>query len=400
MTRSATPSPRQRWCVAALSLALAGPVLSADLFVTAKYTPSSLTNEFENTTQHSGHCAIYPQVCGGQTLSFDLPIRYEKEAVVGQGPEADRWGLQTPAARVLTVVSDKGDVEHLDLSFVYVNQMILNGGSGLPLGTSGRVLGGCTYSAGEFSEDFSDIMFVWKISNPQSPERCYEPTTEDPTELRRGIVHEFSAAYRLTTPNPLRMKAGTYRGSTTYTVGESGDFALGPRVTNLNTSAVTLDFELEVQHALALEFPANSERLVLEPPGSWEAWLGGGPAPAKLIREVPFRITNSGPLGIYMTCEHEVAGSCAIANERNGEQAPLNVLLTLPDLITESGLPVRKRSIPVGEAAAIELDVVTPAVNQSGSLLFETAPGVTVDMVKNAGDRYVGTVTVVFDAEL
>ena len=409
-------SARSRWCSmrsfkqllqCCAFMGLQPAALAGDVLITAKYTPSSDSNRFTNTTPLSGYCVTHFAECGGEKFSVSLPITYTKSALIGNGPPVDRWGVVIPAERNVTVVSDSGNVEAVSFAFTYISQSVFNdastwGNNQAPYGTSWQTGGGCTFANGWMADSYRDNDALWAVKTPGELTYCYEidDYRRDPTVFQEGQAHAFSVGYRLTTPNPLRMKAGIYRGSTTFTVGEYGDIGLGPRVSELNAASVTLDFELEVQHALALEFPANSDRLILEPPGSWSTWLGGGPAPAKLVREVPFRITNSGPLEIYMTCEHELAGSCAIANERNGEQAPLNVLLTLPDLITESGLPVRRRAIPVGEGAALELDVVTPAVNQPASLMFETARGATAEMVKNAGDRYVGAVTVVFDAAL
>ncbi|MFK3773433.1 hypothetical protein [Pseudomonas sp. NPDC089406] len=213
-------------------------------------------------------------------------------------------------------------------------------------------------------------------------------------------VREFSVGYILETPDPLAMRSGTYRGSLTYSVGENGEIGLGNNVSALNTSTVTLNFELEVLHPLILEFPANSDQVRLEPRGGWLRWLSGGPPPSVLERDLPFRIWSSGPLSIYADCEYAMANRCGIRNTRTGHTVPLDVLVTLPGGMQQGGMPVRRTPVPSGRGLPLVLESVNPVLNQPGALHFATAPGVVAEMVKNPGDTYRGNVTVVFDAEL
>ncbi len=215
------------------------------------------------------------------------------------------------------------------------------------------------------------------------------------------VVKEFSIGYALQTPNPLAMRAGLYTGEVNYSVGENGEIALGNMVTNLNTNSLKIKFELDVRHALEVHFPANSDKVILEPPGGWMRWLNGGPAPEKLVRDLPFRITNTGPLSIYMECEHPTGRSCGIQNTRNSEIAALDVAVSLPGGIQlNNGQAVQRFPIPTGRARPLHVDAVTPVFNQPGALHFATAAGEAAEMVKNPGDTYRGNVTVVFDALL
>lgn len=61
-------------------------------------------------------------------------------------------------------------------------------------------------------------------------------------------------AYELRTPNPLKMSSGQYTGSLTYSVGPGQDIDMGD-VMLPNDSALTLNFNLEVQHTLQVEVP-------------------------------------------------------------------------------------------------------------------------------------------------
>ncbi len=200
------------------------------------------------------------------------------------------------------------------------------------------------------------------------------------------------------------MRAGIYEGQIQFSVGSNGqpgDIGLGNGVSGSPPSTVTLNFVLDVRHALEVHFPANSDKVILEPPGGWMRWLNGGPAPEKLVRDLPFRITNTGPLSIYMECEHPTARSCGIQNTRSSEIAALDVAVSLPGGIQlNNGQAVQRFPIPTGRARPLHVDAVTPVFNQPGALHFATAAGEAAEMVKNPGDTYRGNVTVVFDALL
>src|SRR3546814_3118440 len=69
-------------------------------------------------------------------------------------------------------------------------------------------------------------------------------------------------AYELRTPNPLNMSSGQYTGSLTYSIGPGQDFDMGD-VMLPNDSALTLNFNLEVQHTLQVEVPPGGNRVEL-----------------------------------------------------------------------------------------------------------------------------------------
>ncbi|NBA93690.1 hypothetical protein GUY40_01725 [Pseudomonas sp. R5(2019)] len=200
-------------------------------------------------------------------------------------------------------------------------------------------------------------------------------------------------------PSPLRMKHGLYKGQTTYTVGPGADFDLGNGVTNLNSPTVTLNFELEVNHAFVLDFPPGSERAVLEPPNGWLDWVNRGRKPQRLYREHPFRIWSSGPFKVYMRCDQSVGEACAIQNAQ-GHEVPVQVALSLPETITHSGTPVKQLPIPTRETAALVFDSLAPTLNRQGRLHYEVAREHAGEMLKYPGTTYSGSVTLVFDAEL
>ncbi|MBA1205379.1 hypothetical protein G7009_27105 [Pseudomonas capeferrum] len=210
----------------------------------------------------------------------------------------------------------------------------------------------------------------------------------------------MSVAYTLELPPTYRVKPGIYRGSVTYSIGTGGDFDFGNEVTALNDNSLTINVVLDVQHTFLLEFPQAADRVVLEPPGGWSAWLEGGRVPTRLYSELSMRLWSSGPLKVYKLCEYDVGDVCGIRNRR-GEEVPLKVAITLPYGIRYQGWQtVRQKALPTGRAAALELESQLPTANGPGQLHFEVAQDDLRPMLDRGAELYSGKVTVVFDAEI
>lgn len=383
-----------RYLVAVLSLAGSMSGALADVNITARY----LNNKLENTTPLGGHCLLF--VCNNGRVSVSLPITYSREVVRYGLVIEERFSLQLPPARTIRLTSDAGD--EVELKFRTPNIAIRVRGERLSgtIPPNDGMTGGCI-AAQTIPAEGNIYHGLWNVFNPDSPGLCYtnrgaggSPTTFNLT------MDNFSIGYELIVPQPLRARGGTYRGSIDYSVGEQGDFGLGTKVTNLSTSSVRINFELEVVQQLHLEFPANSDRVLLEAEGGWRRWLGGGPAPQRLSREMSFRLSSSGSLGVYMNCEHTLGDACGIRNQRNGHTVPLAVLLTLPPSMQQASGAVQKVPIPVDSAMPLLLESDRPVSNQPARIRFETAPGAVAEMVANPGDTYQGNVTIVFDANL
>ena len=92
-------------------------------------------------------------------------------------------------------------------------------------------------------------------------------------------------------------------------------------------------------------------------------------------------------------------GQCAIRNQANDHQVPVQVALTLPNVILHNGQQVNRLPLPVGEATAIEMEATQPAINRAGSLHFQVDKAAVGEMTRYPGAKYEGDVTVVFDAD-
>ncbi|WP_409280870.1 hypothetical protein [Pseudomonas defluvii] len=400
--------PMNTMRLAALSLALLGGAEAAsasEVTITAEFRPSSTNTRFKNTTPISGFCKHFPSqtVCqSDEAKSIELGIKYTKGTVSRDPDTRNRFYAGFPGGQVVDVTRAGDSPSQLYFSFASFSAFVrkISGEGRVP--NSGRaVRGGC----GELQPAINNGSWgisLWRIDNPDAPSPCHVYSDYEGTGLQAvSNVEEFSVGYNLVAPNPLAMRAGIYTGEVNYSVGENGEIALGNMVTNLNTNSLKIKFELDVRHALEVHFPTNSDKVILEPPGGWMRWLNGGPAPEKLVRDLPFRITNTGPLSIYMECEHPTARSCGIQNTRSSEIAALDVAVSLPGGIQlNNGQAVQRFPIPTGRARPLHVDAVTPVFNQPGALHFATAAGEAAEMVKNPGDTYRGNVTVVFDALL
>ncbi len=401
--------PMKTMRLAALSLALLGGAevaLASEVTITAEYRPSSTNARFKNTTPVGGFCNVFPTEpeCSTDNHSIGLGVEYNKK-YIHFAPIRDMLSVGLPGARELDVVEASSGEAH-KLSFL-INKFSARSEGGSSSFTnpmwSGFVLGGCGYIISLGNVGYG--VGLWNVTNPESPSLCYSHSSRGAVGDEMDVlVKNFSIGYVLRTPNPLAMRAGIYEGRLEFSVGSNGtpgDFDLGNGVSGSPPSTVTLNFVLDVQHAFELQFPANSDKVILEPPGGWMRWLNGGPAPEKLVRDLPFRITKTGPMSVFMECEYPVGLLCGVRNPRNNHTAALDIKMSLPGgLQLHNGQAVERHPIPTGRTMPLRVETETPVFNQPGALHFATAPGEAAAMVQHPGDTYRGNVTVVFDALL
>ncbi|MBF4208319.1 hypothetical protein EI533_11345 [Pseudomonas donghuensis] len=150
---------------------------------------------------------------------------------------------------------------------------------------------------------------------------------------------------------------------------------------------------------MKIEFPAGSERAVLEPAGGWAGWSNRGAAPQRLYRYLPFRIWTTSAISVHARCEYTMGGRCGIRNRRD-HQVPLTFALTLPPSMRHAGALVEDLPLPVGGGAALTIDTVEETRDRQGRLLFEVSQADVAQMLLHPGETYQGDVTLVVDAAL
>lgn len=380
--------------LALLVLLLALPVAAQEVTITAEYRGGG--NQFINTTPQAAFCRQWSHYCNG-VETVGIPLTYDKKTTHSAPDHRDLFYIKVPGRRTVTVTHElTGEAYQLTFEIFAVSQHVVTPNNN-PVFTR-YIRGGCGYLYTLGGGNWAS--YLWSVKDPANPEYCY-PTGSpgSPGMVRDVTIGDFGVAYRLETPSPLRMKQGMYRGQATYQVGPGADFDFGNDVSNLNSNTLTINFELDVVHAFVIDFPAGSERVVLEPPGGWTQWLNNKRVPERLYRDLPLRIWSSGPFTVHTRCEYPLGGQCAIRNGTNDHQVPVQVALTLPSVILHNGQPVSRLPLPVGEATAIQMDATQPAINRGGSLHFQVDKSAVSEMTRYPGARYEGDVTVVFDAD-
>lgn len=386
----------------ALLLALAWPAAQAlEVTLTAEYLGGG-SGRFDNTTPPGGICRYWTYTCRNMT-TVDLPITYIKKTTKGATDPRDNYFIQLPARRQVNIINDQtGESRTATLEWTALSQRVeINGWLYDDHPLSNRSLNGGCSGVGAFSTERPAIVnYLWRISDPQSPQGCWSFNRR--TAIGKVVdaqVLETSIAYDLVVPPPYQMRAGTYRGSITYSMGAGADFDFGNDVSALSGNSLTVNFVLDVRHAFVFEFPPGSDRAVLEPKGGWSAWLAGGKAPTKLYRDLPFRLWSTGPFKVYKLCQHYADVRCGIVND-NGHQVPVEVALSLPPGMHYQGRPIERLALPSGRAAALQFESAMPTLNRPGQLHFEVGRADMPGMLAYSGSTYTGQVTVVFDAEL
>ena len=392
------------WALGAL---FAGNVYAGGVEITAEYRPSENNGEFRNTTANSGYCVEFR--CDNGVFSVALPINYERTVLSGLPAVPQRWSLQTPRETTFNVVSDRGDTAALQLQITHVAQALSQGSTPLTKynnpASHHSAGGGCTWVTGAiYDGDLSDAGFVWQVNDPRSPSLCY-PTSSYVVQQENITpwARSFSVGYKLILPRPHTMPMGTYRGSVTFSVGETGDFGLGGNVTNLSTNSVTFNFTLTVYHELQVQFPANSDRVVLEPTIGWQKWLDTGVPPTKVTGSLPYRLTTSGPFTVTMNCGEEgIGAACLLRNQRNNETIYFGVYFYPPKGFERADYPGeeapwRETLYPGRPAGYLTRSLVSSAL---GKFEFYALYDQAEKLANWPGDKWAGLVTLIFDARL
>ncbi|MDR0211341.1 MAG: hypothetical protein LBJ33_19560 [Pseudomonas putida] len=375
---------------------------TAEVTVSARYN-GNVSGTFENTTPQAGFCGVWPGVCQSlQVFTASLPLNYEKVSThLAENPR-EQFYIKLPARRTVQVVHDKGiDIHELAFEITHSSQKI-DGDKNFP-NTANPVFtaypqGGCSYVKTYLTAH--QAYYLWATRVPETPSPCYSSGHGgQANDVYFTPVSDMGIGYRLTMPSALRMKQGIYRGRANFTVGPGGDFDLGDGVSNLSSPNLTINFELDVQHAFVLNFPAASDRAVLEPPGGWSRWLGGGTPPSRLERSLRLNLWSTGPFKVYKMCQYDQGASCGIRNGA-GHQVPVDVALTLPSGVQHANAPVQRLTIPTGRDAALAFEMAMPVAGQSGQLHFDVVAQHVKSMLDYPGSTYLGDVTVLFDATL
>jgi hypothetical protein len=396
-----------------LTCLLATSAHGVELNISASFQPSVLAPqvmEFENTTPQASFCRFWPSSCTNKTFSIALPVNWSYPSL--KNSETDpRKGVYIKVPNtfrtVLVVNTQTGQTSQLrfrvsGMATTYnMTQRAMDiTGAKTPLEAHEKLWvgsywgvpsGKCTALTNTWISDKWGAA-LW--GHPEGIEGCYKLAAY--TIPAPGVsMNNAGLMYVLQTPSPLELGNGEYKGSLEYRIGPGQDFDFGDKAT-VDASSVKINFVLRVAHELKVNYPENARRVVLEPAGGWAVWLQQGRAPGALQRDIPFTVASSGNFSVQLDCQYKVGRQCGIANDKQ-RVVPVATALSMDGLrVKESGQ--NAAHIPLSNDTAVVFTSRTASATRRSQLHFAVAaPDVTV-MARQSGDRFLGAVTLVFDA--
>ncbi len=234
-----------------------------------------------------------------------------------------------------------------------------------------------------------DYFYDIKISNQQSGGVCYNNNfTPKFTSSKNVSLQRIYIGYKLQPPDPLKMENGTYKGSLTLSLGRNKDLDFGDAT--YSDSNVIIEFTLRVIHQLKVEFPAGSNKVILQPPKGWLPWINSGKTPPYLQAELPFRLWKSAEAYVYLSyCQYESNGKCQLKNTKNNHQIDFDVAY-VTDIGERPSLTKSKHKL-VNDGEHI---------NTKRNFLFSIKKTNLTEMMKYPGSTYQGDITIMFEAEI
>jgi hypothetical protein len=397
----------------------ATPVKATSVEITAEYFPDparAMRNEFADTTVQSGFCADYSARCKSLSMvGFRLPYIFQNRANIGvlapirHGP---MFSVPSHWQTISVVHESSGDSKEIQV----------------------RVAGiGTTY---RLTEDvrklvgYDDIAIAhgklweggwgWGLSAPPCAPLFYPPQVDS---LRhRSFWHvplnvgtcaqrsNFEIPFRFTfeyldiafessSPNPLEMTPGLYRGTFPLRFDHSGGFDVGDNMyLSVGNNLLDVNFTFKVGHTLKVEIPPGGNKIELAPQGGWQSWLMAGRRPTRLFRDQTFSIWASSKFKMHIECDSSVTYECAIKDPISKQVVELKVSVSLPNGLTDTaGQPVNYRRLTGTQ-------YFQPGfyVNRAqGTLHFEVGREQMELMIRpDVASRYSGNVVVVWDSEV
>lgn len=185
------------------------------------------------------------------------------------------------------------------------------------------------------------------------------------------------------------MENGTYKGSLTLSLGRNKDLDFGDAT--YSDSNVTIEFTLRVTHQLKVEFPAGSNKVILQPPKGWAPWMNSGKTPPNLKAELPFKFWFSAPFDVSLSyCQYQKNGQCQLNNIKNSHKTNIEI-----SYINGEG-----KSYPLSTSKYKFTNTDGTYINVARKFLFEISKTNLTEMMKYPGSTYQGDVTIMFEAEI
>lgn len=378
---------------------------AANVTIGARFRTETGSQFVRQGSSNEWICKTWRDLCkSASENAVDLPISYRKTTLKDR-LSREQYYVKVPQPRSLLVRRDGGS-ETLNLRFevTHISQYAVVTAespvqSNSPIATR-DVKGSCSVVRAPFPPTGLGGTFQWAFWGGDS-KWCFASSPQgEPGDLKVSLVGRTGIGYKLSLPAPTNIVSGIYRGTLVFTMGgTAADFDFGEGVRGLD-STLTVEFEIDLRHELKVEFPPGTDRAVLEPPGGWGVWSGGR-APAQITRDLPFRLTTSGPLTVYASCSDQLPGlSLCMIDNGEGHRVPYFVEMTLPSSVQYGNKPVQRLIIIPDPFRARRLVPVSAIANEKGTLHFTVRGGHVGNMLGYPGSTYTGTVTLIFDAQV
>ena len=370
-----------------------------------------MLNKFVNTTPPSGLCTTHMANRCNELGIFSLRVpglTFETDREVLADHADPRQGIMFSLPtnwRDVEVVDSAGDRETVQVRIAGI------GGSwnmSWPPGLNGWARGGISgpnnwryppapcASAGFLINGNAFAQFFWLM--PEGIGACAITPSLSFDNFRYS---GFDYVYELRTPNPLTMRTGQYRGSLVYSIGKGMDFDMGD-VLIPSVDSLTLNFTLDVMHALKVEVPPGGNKIELLPQGGWQAWLNQGRKPTRLFRDQNFNVSSSSRFKMQLECQYVIGNTCALSEADSADLVPLNTSVSLPNGLTDAaGQTVQRRPLLLDGSGTELFQPGFYIDRKPGTLHFEiTREHVETMLREGVGKTYTGNVTVIWDSEI
>lgn len=377
---------------------------AATIQVTAEYKPAPYDingSKFINTTPCSVEWQAEGFWCNGtasleKEQAINIPIKITSRLVSNDDKleHAITYQKFTGEKTVELTKMGSGNVHKMKFKLTQIGaaqmpNIIREAGTNGTLWLEKTVQGDCsfrqeTWASPSRFEYFYDI----KNANQKLGGVCYNNIFNTTFTSKNIALQRIYIGYKLQPPDPLKMENGTYKGSLTLSLGRNKDLDFGDAT--YSDSNVTIEFTLRVTHQLKVEFPAGSNKVILQPPKGWAPWMNSGKTPPNLKAELPFRLWKSAEANVSLSyCQYQNNNKCQLNNIKNNHKIDFNI-----SYVTGLGehAPLTKSKHRLFN------DGIYIGVKRK--IAFEIDKANLTEMMKYPGSTYQGDVTIMFEAEI
>ncbi|MCX7127747.1 hypothetical protein [Aeromonas sp.] len=240
------------------------------------------------------------------------------------------------------------------------------------------------------SRKFSLLLYEMKDSTQRKGGRCFSKPWVY-SIYHQARLQKIYFGFRLVPVSTTSISNGTYKGSLLLSVGSGGDFDYG-NYSHSSPDSVQLEFSLIVRNQLKVEFPAGSNKIILQPKGGWSelSHRSNKYVSHNLSAVLPARFSTTVPYNVSLQCQHYAAtgNSCQLKNKKNEHKVSVDVYGT--------GNFYNKIVIPVG--SKYKFTSPSELRDVSRPFYFEVNKNEVNKMMAYPGSTYQGDITIIIEA--